>query len=207
MPNYIRGVLAGLLVLGLALPLDPAAAQRVSFAPTFGVYIPTSELTKALAGEQFKQEVGIAVGGRLGLDFSRRLGFQATGAYVPSNLRFSFDQSQQTTDANLFFGSGKLAFFVIPPNRTVSFQVNGGVAIVKRSGEAYATLQDRTSIGGTVGALLALGFGPMPIQVGVEAYLYKQSLEGLTSVTGEAASQKDIQLSIGFGIPMGHQTR
>ncbi len=196
-----RGAL-GLLAAAIWVA-GPAQAQRVSLAPTVGVYIPTEELTKALAGEQFKQEVGIAVGGRLGLDLSRRLGFQATGAYVPSNLRFSLDQTQQTTDANLFFGSAKLAFFVVPPNRLLSFQVNGGVAMVKRSGEAYAELEDRTSIGGTVGTLLALGLGPIPIQLGAEAYLYKQNLDGLTSATGEPASQKDIQLSLGFGLPMG----
>ncbi|MBA3260488.1 MAG: hypothetical protein H0T68_13615 [Gemmatimonadales bacterium] len=203
MSRLVRGISLWTTVAGLVAYATPAAAQRVSLAPTVGVYIPTAELTKALAGQQFKQEVGLALGGRLGIDFSRRLGFQATGAYVPSNLRYSFDQSQQTTDANLFFGSGKLAFFVIPPNRTVSFQVNGGVAMVRRSGTAYAELQDKTSIGGTVGALLAVGLGPIPLQLGAEAYLYKQNLDGLTSAAGEPVSQRDIQLSIGFGFPMG----
>jgi len=199
----VRSISLWTTVAGLVACATPLAAQRVSLAPTVGVYIPTAELTKALAGEQFKQEVGLALGGRLGIDFSRRLGFQATGAYVPSNLRYSFDQSQQTTDANLFFGSGKLAFFVIPPNRTLSFQLNGGVAMVKRSGAAYDALVDKTSVGGTVGALLAIALGPIPLQLGAEAYLYKQNLDGLTSATGEPVSQRDIQLSIGFGLPMG----
>ena len=74
--------------------------------------------------------------------------------------------------------------------------------MVKRSGQAYAELADKTSVGGTVGALLALGLGPIPLQLGAEAYLYKQNLDGLTSTSGEPASQKDIQLSIGFGLPM-----
>lgn len=195
--------LAALVAVAFAAGFAPLAAQRVSLAPTVGVYIPTQELTRALAGEQFKQEVGIAVGGRFGVDFSRRLGFQATGSYVPSNLRFTLDQSQQTTDANLFFGAAKLAFFVVPPGRTLSFQINGGVAMVRRSGDAYAALEDRSSVGGTVGALLGLGLGPIPLQLGAEAYLYKQNLDGLTTATGEPASQRDIQLSIGFGLPVG----
>ncbi len=195
-----------LLILALvcAAVSGVAAAQRVSLAPTVGVYIPTEELLKAVNGEEFKQEVGIAVGGRLGLAFSPRLGFQATGTYVPSNLRLALDGSKQTTDASLFFGAGKLSFFLLPPTAPVSFQLNGGVAMVKRSGEAYRDLEDKTSIGGTVGAQLGLRLGPLPaLQFAAEAYLYKQAIEGLTTETGTKASQKDLQLSIGFGLPIG----
>ena len=57
------------LAVALAAVLLPAAsatAQKVSLSPTIGVYFPTSELIKAANGDEFKQEVGLAVGGRLG---------------------------------------------------------------------------------------------------------------------------------------------
>ncbi len=44
-----------------------AAAQKLTISPSIGVYIPTTELLKAADGDQFKQEVGLAVGGRVGL--------------------------------------------------------------------------------------------------------------------------------------------
>jgi hypothetical protein len=188
----------------LLISAAPAQAQRVSLAPTFGVYIPTTELVKAINGQSFKQEVGIAVGGRLGIAFSRRFGFQATGSYVPSNLPFAFEGTTQTIDASLFFGAGKLSFFLLPPTSPVSFQLNGGVALVKRSGTAYSELKDKSSVGGTVGAQLGLRLGPLPLQFAVDTYLYKQDIDGLTSTTGEQASQKDVQLSIGFGLPINH---
>ncbi|MBA2457477.1 MAG: hypothetical protein H0V43_00820, partial [Gemmatimonadales bacterium] len=51
----------------MALAARPAAAQRVSISPTIGIYIPTSEVVNAASGEEFKQEIALAVGGRLGL--------------------------------------------------------------------------------------------------------------------------------------------
>ncbi len=45
---------------------SPLAAQ-LFLSPTIGAYIPTTELFKAAQGQEFKQEVAVAVGGRLGL--------------------------------------------------------------------------------------------------------------------------------------------
>ena len=89
----------------LALAAAPAEAQRVSLSPTIGVYIPTSELVKAAEGQEFKQEVALAVGGRLGVTLSPRFGIETSVSYVPSNLRFTFDETETTTDANLLLGT------------------------------------------------------------------------------------------------------
>lgn len=72
---------------------------------------------------------------------------------------------------------------------------------MKRSGTAYQNLKAKGSVGGTLGAQLGLRLGPLPLQLAAETYLYKQHIEGLSSETGEQASQKDVQLSIGFGFP------
>ena len=91
------GVLATLATLAIAV--TPAAAQRLSLSPTIGVYIPTSELVKASQGEEFKQEIALSVGGRLGITLSPRFGVETSVSYVPSNLRFTFDGSETETDA------------------------------------------------------------------------------------------------------------
>src|SRR3954454_5531725 len=79
-----------------------AEAQKVSLSPTIGVYIPTTELVKAASGEQFKQEVGLAVGGRLGVNFSPRFGILTSVTYVPSDLKLDLASGQQVKDkANL----------------------------------------------------------------------------------------------------------
>lgn len=197
---------AALVVLGaLLITAEPAQAQTFSLAPTFGLYLPTTELIKAINGQSFKQEAAIMVGGRMTIAFSQRLGLQMTGSYVPSNLHVALDGTNQTTtDASLFFGASKLSFCLLPPTSPISFQLNGGVAMVKRGGTANQNLKEKSSVGGTVGAQLGLRVGPLPpLQLAADIYLYKQNLEGLTSETGEQASQKDVQLSVGFGLPFG----
>ena len=74
MPHkFVVRLLSAVGTLSLAAATS-AAAQRVSLSPTIGVYIPTTELIKAANGEEFKQEVALAVGGRLGLNFGPRFG-------------------------------------------------------------------------------------------------------------------------------------
>jgi hypothetical protein len=180
-------------------------AQRFSLGPTVGLYLPVGELFKAMTGQSLKQESGVAVGGRMGIPFSQRLGLQLTGSYVPSDLRSALDSTNQTTDASLFFGASKLYFDLLPPTSPITLQLNGGVLMVKRGGTAYENLEHKTSVGGTVGAQLGLRVAPLPpLQLGVETYLYKQNLEGLITESGERASQKDVQLSLGFGVPFGN---
>ena len=121
----------------LALGAAPAEAQRVSLSPTIGVYIPTSELVKAAEGEEFKQEVALSVGGRLGLTLTPRFGIETSVSYVPSNLRFSFDGTQTETDANLLLGTVRATFHAIPMTSPVWLTLNGGASMIRRGGEAY----------------------------------------------------------------------
>lgn len=92
-------VVAAAAGIGVAVAPPRVGAQR-SLAPTVGVYIPTSELVKAASGDEFKQEVSITVGGRLGFTFGSRGGLEATVAYAPSKLRFS------STGSDIHLGVG-----------------------------------------------------------------------------------------------------
>ena len=93
-PRFAVGT--GILTAAALTLTASAEAQRVSMSPTIGVYIPTSELVKAAEGEEFKQEVALSVGGRLGLTLSPRVGIETSVSYVPSSLRFTFDETQTT---------------------------------------------------------------------------------------------------------------
>ena len=181
----------------------PAVAQRVSVSPTIGVYIPTSELIKAASGEEFKQEIGVSVGGRLGVTISPRFGIETTVSYVPSNLRFTFDQSATTTDANLLFGSARATFHVIPWTQPVWLSLNGGVSMIKRGGQAYEEIEDDTDVGGVVGATVGLRLGSMlSFYVAAEDYIYGRKIDE-TALDVDSETQNDVQVSIGFGFPVG----
>ena len=189
----------------LAASAQPLMAQRISIAPNIGVYIPTTELVKAASGEEFKQEMSITVGGRLGIMLSNRLGLEFTGAYAPSDLKVTASGlGDQSEDANVFTGSGRISYHVIPSTSPISFLVTGGVGVINRSGAFYADTEKKTDIGGTLGATAGFRLGSLlRIQVSAEDYVYKPKAEipGF-GPSDEKKTQNDIHLSFGVGIPL-----
>jgi hypothetical protein len=202
-PWVARVLLVGgvLLVAGVR----PLTAQRISIAPNIGVYVPTTELVKAASGEEFKQEISLTVGGRVGIALGQRLGLEFTGAYAPSDLKISQSGfGDQAQDANIFTGSGRLSYQLVPLTSPIAFLVTGGVGVVNRSGDFYAGMENKTDVGGTVGASARFRLGKLlRIQLSAEDYLYKPKgdIPGFTS-SDEKKTQNDIHLSLGLGIPL-----
>jgi hypothetical protein len=184
---------------------NPLAAQRISIAPNIGVYIPTTELVKAASGQDFKQEISLTFGGRMGIALSDRLGMEFTGAYAPGNLKITQSGfSDQSQDANIFTGSGRISYQLVPFSSPVAFVVTGGVGVVNRSGDFYAGATNKTDIGGTVGASARFRLGKLlRLQVSAEDYIYKPRAEipGF-SPSDTKKTQNDVHLSFGIGIPL-----
>jgi hypothetical protein len=200
-----HAVLPGFLAALAAVALVPASAQaqRVSLSPTLGVYIPTSELVLAAEGEEFKQEVALSVGGRLGVTLTPRFGIEASVSYVPSNLRFTLDQTETTTDANLLLGTVRATFHAIPMTRPVWLTLNGGASMIRRGGEAYEDAEDRSDIGGVVGATVGFRLGSMlSFYVAAEDYIYGTRIEN-ADLGDQSRTQNDVQIAFGFGFPVG----
>jgi outer membrane protein with beta-barrel domain len=186
----------------LGVASTPAVAQRLSLSPTIGVYIPTSELIKAANGQEFKQEIGLAVGGRLGLDFSPRFGIVTSVSYVPSDLRFTFNQTETKTDANLLFGTARATLYVIPTTSPVWLNINGGASLIKRGGTAYENAEDKTDIGGVVGTTVGFNLGSfLSFYVAAEDYIYGTTFVDASSLE-EKRTQNDVQIAVGFGVPL-----
>jgi hypothetical protein len=181
----------------------PAVAQKLSISPTIGVYIPTTELLKAANGDEFKQEVGLAVGGRVGLDFSPRFGILTTITYVPSDLTLDLATGQQVKDkANLLFGSARATLYVLPVTSPVWLSVNGGGSYIRRSGAAYEGASDKDDIGGVVGATVGVRLGGMlSFYVAADDYIYGTRIDE-TTLQADKKTQNDIHLAVGFGFPV-----
>jgi hypothetical protein len=194
-------LLSGVLIAGA----NPLAAQRISFAPNIGVYVPTTELVKAANGDEFKQEISLTLGGRLGIALGQRLGLEFTGAYAPSDLKVTASGvGGPAQDANIFTGSGRISLQVVPYTSPIALVVTGGVGVVNRSGEFYSNVQNKTDIGGTLGASARFRIGSLlHLQVSAEDYVYKPRAEipGF-GPTDEKKTQNDIHLSFGVGIPL-----
>ncbi len=201
MSPRVLGTFLCSLTAGLIFYATPARAQTISLSPSIGVYIPTSELVKAANRQEFKQEIALAVGGRLGLNFTPRIGVVTTVSYVPSNLRFNFNQNETKTDANLLFGSARATVYVIPVTSPVWLNVNGGASLVKRGGAAYQDAADKTDVGGVVGATLGFNLGFLSFYVAAEDYIYGTTFVEAGSLE-EKRTQNDVQLALGFGVPV-----
>jgi hypothetical protein len=199
-PRLVIGVCT--LTSALALAVAPLSAQRVFLSPTVGVYIPTSELVKAANGEEFKQEIALAVGGRLGINFTPRLGMVTSVSYVPSNLRFTFNQNETKTDANLLFGTARVNYQVVPWTSPVWLGLNAGASLIKRGGDAYADAEDKTDVGGVVGATVGFRLGSfLSFYVAADDYIYGTTFAEAGTLE-EKKTQNDVQLSVGFGVPL-----
>jgi hypothetical protein len=195
---FVGGVL-------LATQTPSLLAQKISLTPNIGVYVPTTELVKAASGEEFKQEMSITLGGRLGVALGSRLGLEFTGAYAPSDLKVTASGlGDQSEDANIFTGSGRISYHVIPATSPISFLVTGGVGVINRSGAFYASAEKKTDIGGTIGASAGFRLGSLlQLSVSAEDYVYKPKAEipGF-GPSDEKKTQNDIHLSFGVGIPL-----
>jgi hypothetical protein len=217
MPNARRLVARPLaLVLGsLGLPFA-ASAQHLSLSPTIGIYAPTQDLVNSLVNGgstlQFKQKVGLALGGRLGLWFSKRIGISATGAYVPSKLQATITQTGLSKDSDkstsLWFGTGRLNLWLLPPTGLLAVGVNGGVGVVGR-GATTATDQNGASyvskaqhdVGGVVGATVGINLGGLGLSVSADDYIYNPKV--FQELGAKSQRQQDLQFSLGLGIPVG----
>ncbi len=185
-----------LSLLMLAGTSGVVQAQRISLAPNIGIYVPTSELVRAAAGQSFKQQVSISVGGRLGLAFGERFGLEASGDYAPSELTFSSTGSTARTKSKIISGSGKVLVFLLPARHPIAMLVSGGVGVVNRSGDAYPT--SSTNVGGTLGASLRVRVGGLlSVQLNAEDFLYHATYQG--SAQTSAVTQHDLHFSFGFG--------
>ena len=198
---------------GLALTLcllaaSPAFAQ-VSFTPTIGVYLPTSNLADVVLGTDsladLKQDVGLALGASLGVGLGSRVLLQLAGSYVPSELSGTVTGAGDFTqsDANLFFGNANLTFFVVRPTSPVWLSLSAGGGMVSRSGAAYDGVSGTTDYGGLVGATVGFRLGSLlSFNISATDYIYGAQFEKDGYTTNET-NQNDILLGFGLGVPLG----
>ncbi len=97
----------------------------------------------------------------------------------PSSLRLTFDESEATTDADLLLGTVRASFHAVPMTSPVWLTLNGGASLVRRGGEAYEGAEDRSDIGGVVGATVGFRLGSMlNFYIAAEDYIYSTQVAG-----------------------------
>jgi hypothetical protein len=195
-------MISTLVVAGLLYAI-PAAAQRFSFAPEIGVYIPTEKLIDASNGTVGELEAGFSLGARIGLWVGDRIGLNVSGAYVPTTFAFSSSGGpSEQQDAKLFNGAGQLVVFLLPRRSILSVFLTGGVGVVSRGGVAFTDAAETTNLSGVLGAGASVQLGMISLNAGSELFSYAAEYDA-GGLVGDRLSQRDIQVRLGFGIPFG----
>lgn len=192
-----------LLLLLAVLPAQ-LDAQRLSFSPELGFYIPTEKLSKLSSNPSdfTEMEAGLSFGARIGLWFGSRVGFEASGAYVPGTYKLTSDNDITKQDAKIFLGSGQVIVFLLPRTSILTLYLNGGLGVVNRGGAAYSTATKKTDLSGVFGGGAGIRLGPIGLTAGAELFNYSTASSASTQ-TSESVAQRDVRLKLGFGIPFG----
>lgn len=208
------GRVVGTLALLAAVAVPAAAQTRLALTPSIGLYAPTQQLVDAAIGGEdivLKQDVGVALGGRLSLLFGQRITVSATASYVPSQLQATIDNSGVQVDegkTNLWFGSARVTAWLSPPTAPVSFGLGGGLGLIGRSetrvvtpGGQLLVSPSETDVGGLITGVIGINVGGLGLFVSVDNYIYQPSVfseQGIANPT-----QNDILFNLGLGIPLG----
>ena len=193
--------LCGLAVVVAQLGAAPALAQvpgSFELEPYVGVYVPTQALVSdAVLGVKLSQKEGLVVGGRIG--------YWITVIGIEGNFRYAFsdaeaDDSGTVTQesAAVWSADARLIWQLLPG--PIGIHINGGVAVIGFSGDAYADLDDgKTNIGGVVGAGVRIKLpGIFAIRGDVDGYMYQAELG-----TAEKQFQADVIASAGLIFALG----
>jgi hypothetical protein len=198
--------LCGLAAALVLVTGSPATAQiPIEIEPYVGVYVPFQDLVKeAVDGVDvvLGHKEGLAVGGRLGLGLGG-IGVEGNFMYAFSDVEGKADGSTGEESAALWVADARLVLKLLPG--PIGLHVNGGVALIGRSGDFYKGIDEgKTKVGGAVGAGLRVKLpGILAIRGDADVYLYSAKLTADIPelggvVTTESQFQADLVLSAGL---------
>lgn len=194
-----------LLVFGVVLaaaPMKSLVAQGgVELAPVLGVYLPLQSVIVQADGTSAKQATAVAIGGRISVATHRKVSFDGTVTYLPSDVNASAGASGGSSSLLLIDARGVVSFG--QAGAKTRFYLAGGPAVIIRNGEFYQDFEGTTDVGANVGAGLRIRLGKVIGRVEVESYLYSISLQGAGNLTTGSQFQTDLIASVSVAIPLG----
>ena len=152
-------------------------------------------------GTSAKQTTAVAIGARVSAATHRKVGFDGTVTYVPSDVTASSGATGGSSSLVLIDARAVMSFG--QAGSKTRFYVAGGPAIIIRNGEFYQDFEGTTDIGGNVAAGLRIALGKVNGRVEVEGYLYSVSLTGAGNLTTGSEFQTDLIISASVAIPLG----
>jgi hypothetical protein len=205
-----------LLVAVLALvPTRMPAQVQVGISGFGGIYLPTADMFAGVVpienvsipavSVDFGQKTGFALGGRVAVWPTTRIGIEAEAAYSPSNVKLNILGSvfSGDYDASVFLGSLNLMWaFIRPPLEPLSIYVSGGVGFVSRGGSFYdeVGVESTADLAGVAGLGLKYGLARgLWVRFDVRDYISSYQDQRLTDAAltgGGAKLQNDLLILV-----------
>lgn len=197
----------GVVTAALLIGATPGFGQLpgLELEPFVGAYVPTQDVVdQDILGEQFQgsQKEGFLIGGRLTAWLAGPLGVEGSFQYALSDAEVTEGTTTFDEDAGVWMGSGRVILKLLPG--PVGIHVNGGVALIGRTGDAYDDVTEgKTDLGGVAGVGLRVKLpGVFGIRGDLEGYAYQTELTidtgGGSTVTTDGEWQVDVVASVGL---------
>ena len=206
------GLVVALALVG-ALPAT-TSAQSIQVEPYVGAYVPmTNLISQTLEGVPLlgsadftaKQQEALALGGRVTV-WLASFGVEGNFYYAFSG-DLAIDEISTGESAGVWAGDARLIVNLLPG--PVGLHINGGIALIGRTGDAYADVTaGKTNVGGVAGAGLTFKLpGMFGIRADVDGYFYSNEMTiddpDLGSITFDSMLQADVVASAGVVISLG----
>ena len=187
---------AAALVCSLGSELN---AQEVELRSEAGYSLPTRISTQNRVLRVW-QKIGVTVGARLTLTFSKRFNVVTRVTYVPgyAMLHGAGNRFDVGTSSHLLSSTTGARYWLLPPARKLSLEVHTGVGVVFGGQPAYVDLFETSTVSGILGTTVRYQIGQIvSLHLRIQDRLYRVRFGQQEPVS----SRPPLQISFGLGLP------
>jgi hypothetical protein len=198
LPPKFRACILGCLG-ALVWGSSQLTAQIVQLRPQAGLSLPT-RISIQDGVLHVRQKVGFTVGARLTVTFNQRFDAVTGVTYVPGYATFSGagKHIKLSTSSHVLSGATGARYWVLPPERALSWEIHTSVGLVFGGSPAYQDLFESSTLTGVLGTTLRYQIGQIvSLQLRVQERLYRFRFGNRDS----GSSKRPLQVAFGLGLP------
>lgn len=197
--HSLAGLLPLLIVLAVgALENSGLNAQEVQLRPLAALYLP-SRISVQHGSLDARQKLGVTIGARLTLTFTKRFDVVTALTYLPGYVTFrgAGKRIDVGGGSHLLTATTGARYWLLSSARMVSWEVHTGLGVGFGGQPAYEDLFLSSTVSGILGTTVRCQIGRMvSLQLRVQDRLYRVHFGG-----PNAGSRPPLRISFGLGLP------
>ena len=174
-------------------------SQQLKLRPYASLSLPTRvSLENGLL--HVRQKIGMTVGARLIMTFNERFDVVTGIAYMPGVVTFhgAGRKIVVATGSHVLSGSTGARYWLLPPTRTLSWEVHTALGLVFGGQPAYEDLFESSTVSAILGTTVRYQIGQIvSLRLKIQERLYRVRF----GHQGPASSRSPLQVSLALGLP------